>query len=288
MRRTSIIAALALAVSASAQAQSSSAITNGEQLLTAMYGRYATSWYHTLTFVQKSTYLKPDGTELRSETWYEALSMPAKLRIDRGDPKDGNGSLYSGDSVYTFNAGKQTRASAQRNALLILGFDVYTQPVARSVDVLKQEGFDLAKFHRDSWQGQSVYVVGALAGDTLSKQFWVDTDNLLFVRLLQPNAQRTVVQDIRFTKYVKQGAAGWPSRCRCGAPASRPSRRIIQTCRSTDRSTRGSGTPPHGPRQRIGASDARVVPALSRGVDGAAGRGVAAAWHHGANAAPGS
>jgi hypothetical protein len=173
-----------------------------------MHDRYASTWYHTLTFVQKSTWLNPDGSESRSETWYEALSMPAKLRIDRGEPSAGNGSLYANDSAYAFAAGKQTSAAAQRNALLILGFDVYAQSVARSAAVLREEGFDLSRFHRDTWQDKAVYVVGALAGDTISRQFWVDADRMLFVRLLSPNAQRSRVQDVRFTRYVRRGG-GW-------------------------------------------------------------------------------
>jgi hypothetical protein len=38
--------------------------------------------------------------------------------------------------------------------------------------------------HKDTWQGKPVIVVGAAAGDTTSKQFWVDTQRMLFVRLL--------------------------------------------------------------------------------------------------------
>ena len=197
-----------LGLPAIARAQPAATITTGEQVVAAMHDRYAATWYHTLTFVQKSTWLNADGSESRSETWYEALSMPARLRIDRGDQRAGNGSLYANDSAYTFVDGKLTNAAAQRNALLILGFDVYAQPASRSLTVLREEGFDLTKFHRDSWQGQAVYVVGAPAGDTTSKQFWVDTDRLLFVRLLSPNAQRTRVQDIRFTNYVRRGG-GW-------------------------------------------------------------------------------
>jgi hypothetical protein len=46
-------------------------IRNGEDLLRAMHERYKDSWYQTLTFTQKSTTYKPDGTS-SAETWYEA------------------------------------------------------------------------------------------------------------------------------------------------------------------------------------------------------------------------
>jgi hypothetical protein len=37
-------------------------IRSGEAVLKAMHDHYATSWYDTLTFTQKSTTYNPDGT----------------------------------------------------------------------------------------------------------------------------------------------------------------------------------------------------------------------------------
>src|SRR5690348_14662956 len=72
-------------------------IRDGEGLLRAMHDRYQSSWYQTVTFVQKSTTYKPDGTS-SAETWYEAASIPGKLRIDIGPPADGKGYvLVDGD-----------------------------------------------------------------------------------------------------------------------------------------------------------------------------------------------
>ena len=54
-------------------------IRSGEDLLRAMHERYKDAWYRTVTFTQKSTTYKPDGTS-SAETWYEAASIPGKLR----------------------------------------------------------------------------------------------------------------------------------------------------------------------------------------------------------------
>jgi hypothetical protein len=48
--------------------------------------------------------------------------------------------------------------------------------------------------------------VGAEPGDTLSKQFWVTKDNLLFVRMVEPGARGRT--DVRFESYVPAGR-GW-------------------------------------------------------------------------------
>ena len=54
---------------------------SGEELITAMHKKYDGKWYKTLSFVQKTTNYKPDGTA-EASTWYEAYGAPGKLRID--------------------------------------------------------------------------------------------------------------------------------------------------------------------------------------------------------------
>lgn len=184
------------------------AIVSADQLVAAMHDRYAGKWYRTLTFVQKSTYLRPDGTPSRVETWYEAGAIPGKLRIDLGELSKGNGVLYRGDSVYQVQGGRVTHRTVGRNILMTLGFDVYAQPVAITLAQLRGERIDVSVLRLDSLYGRRVYVVGAGPTDSTSNQFWVDADRLLFVRLIQSDPERRRTNDIRFEKYV-QHAGGW-------------------------------------------------------------------------------
>lgn len=183
-------------------------IVSADQLVAAMRARYDGKWYRTITFVQTSTFLRPDGTPSRVETWYEAATIPGRLRIDLGDVAKGNGVLYRGDSVYQFQGGKVTHRTRGRNLLMTLGFDVYAQPVEQTLAQLRAEKIDVSVLHRDSLDGRPMYVVGAGPRDTTSNQFWVDAERLLFVRLVQTNAQQRRTQDIRFEKYVQHGG-GW-------------------------------------------------------------------------------
>lgn len=51
-------------------------------------------------------------------------------------------------------------------------------------------------------------VVGAHAGDSRRKQFWVDAEHLYFVRLIEPQPRDTSrLQDIRFAGDVQDGMA---------------------------------------------------------------------------------
>lgn len=176
-------------------------IHSGDALLRAMHDRYQSSWYQTVTFTQTSTTYKPDGTS-SAETWYEAASIPGKLRIDIGPPADGKGYVLVDGEVSIIKENKVAGTRHSVNMLLVLGFDVYRQDPVKTIEVVKGEGYDLSKLHEDTWEGKAAYVVGAEKGDLKSKQFWVAKDTLLFVRDIEPSrADATKMDDIRFTNY---------------------------------------------------------------------------------------
>ncbi len=101
-------------------------IHTGDALLRAMHDRYKSSWYQTVTFTQKSTTYKEDGTS-SAETWYEAAMLPGKLRIDIGPPADGKGFVLVDGNVSIVKDGKVVGSRHSVNMLLVLGFDVYRQ-----------------------------------------------------------------------------------------------------------------------------------------------------------------
>ncbi len=183
-------------------------VRTGEDVLRMMHDRYAKTWYETLTFTQKSTTYNADGTT-KIETWNEALSLPAKLRIDIGPPTENNGYLMVDGTLTILKGGKEVVTRPLVNMLLVLGFDVYRQSPETTAKVAKDEGYDLTKVHEETWQGQPAYVVGAEKGDLKSKQFWVDKKRGLFVRLFEPTqADAAKFQEIRFDDY-REMAGGW-------------------------------------------------------------------------------
>lgn len=186
-------------------------VKNGEDLISEMHKKYEKKWYKTLTFVQKTTNFKPDGTSQVS-TWYEAMSVPGKLRIDFDPLEKGNGILFADQTMHSFRDGKLARSQPLIHPLLVLGFDVYGQSVEKTVSQLKELGIDLSILHEDTWQGKSVYVVGAKQGDLRTPQFWIDKKNLYFVRLIQLGGKdKNIVQETQFNKYQKVKGGGWVS-----------------------------------------------------------------------------
>jgi hypothetical protein len=196
MNRTLLILALLTFTLAHAQD-----IHTGDGLLRAMHERYQSSWYQTITFTQKSTTYKADGTST-VETWYEAALLPGRLRIDIGPAASGNGYVLADGTVTILQDNKIVGTRPLVNMLLVLGFDVYRQAAENTIKIVKGEGYDLSKLREDVWEGHPAYVVGADKGDLKSKQFWVAKDTLLFVREIEPaRSDPKKFDDIRFTDY---------------------------------------------------------------------------------------
>jgi outer membrane lipoprotein-sorting protein len=200
-------AAACLSVAAPAKSQE---IRDGQALLTAMHDRYKDSWYDSVVFKEKAITLNDDGTS-STEIWDEALQLPGKLRINRGPSSDGNGFIFVDGTLTRFQKGKDLGTRPYVHMLLVLGFDVYRQDPKTTIDQVKSQGIDLTQIHEEKWDRQDVYVVGAAKGDLTSKQFWIEKNRLLFVRLIEPDEHDAAkIRDTRFRDYRKL-STGWIS-----------------------------------------------------------------------------
>jgi hypothetical protein len=124
------------------------------------------------------------------ETWYEAALFPGKLRIDIGPASDGKGYIFADGKITVVKDNKVVKTDNSINMLLVLGFDVYTQDAATTIQVVKGEGYDVSKVREDTWD------------DSKSRQFWVEKETLLFVREIEPaRGDASKLDDIRFIRY---------------------------------------------------------------------------------------
>ena len=188
-----------------------SKITNGEDVVKAMHKKYEGKWYKTMTFVQKNTQWGRDGAVTNS-IWYEAMSLPGKLRIDFDPLESGNGMMFLDGNQHNFRDGKLANSTPRVHDLMVLGFDVYGQSVEKTVEQLKSLKYDLSVLSEGSWEGRGVWIVGAKAGDAKSPQFWIDKDRLLFVKLIRPAGPNgDATQEIQFNKYFEAKGGGWVS-----------------------------------------------------------------------------
>jgi hypothetical protein len=208
LRRLVPLAGLAAVLSACAGAPRAPSVpASGDAVLRAMHERYAGKWYRTLTFGQLTVQAPPGGGERRA-TWWEAMSIPGRLRIET-DSTGRSGQLFARDSQFVIVGGQLRRGVPGHNPLLVLGFDVYGQPPERTAAILRELGFPGGPVREETWQERPVWVVGGAPGDLHSHQYWVDRERLVFVRLLQPLPGDTAqTYDVRFNKYRPLGG-GW-------------------------------------------------------------------------------
>jgi outer membrane lipoprotein-sorting protein len=187
-----------------------SAPATGDAVIQAMHDRYAKTWYHTLTFTQKTT-LRTAADTMAIETWKEASILPGRLRIDIQRASGNFVAIYSGDSLFIVRGDSTASRLALRNILLIMGFDVYAQSAEQTLAALHGEHYATTSIREDTWQGRPVYVIGAPPGDTRTPQLWIDKDRLLYVRSIQPDSRDTTkTSEYRFDNYV-QVPHGWLS-----------------------------------------------------------------------------
>lgn len=176
----------------------------GEEVVRAMYDRYAGGWYTNLALVQTVKYHDAETGSLDSvRVWYESIQLPGTVRSDIAPLDAGNAQLYVDGTWTVFEADTLVRSFQRLHPVLLLGFDVYVQPVQETLVQLQRLGVDLAQVRRDEWQGREVHVVGGN-----DRQFWVDVDDLLLRRLLLQSPSSGAVREVRFDRYRPLGG-GW-------------------------------------------------------------------------------
>jgi hypothetical protein len=177
---------------------------SGADVIQAMHERYAGKWYENLALVQTVTYYDSDsGMPDSFRVWYESIRLPGTVRSDIAPLDAGNCELYAGEVWTRIQSDTVVRSFPGPHPILLLGFDVYVQPVDETLAKLEQLGVDLSKPVIGEWQGRHTYVVG-----DESRQFWVDVEDLLLVRLLLKNPNTDSERDIRLESYEPLGG-GW-------------------------------------------------------------------------------
>lgn len=212
LRHLSSVIAVCLAASGCATAQRAAIQDpqHGREILQRMHDAYRGHWYNTLTFVQRTTFIRPNGTR-DTTTWFESLKGADRLRIDFGSLAEGNGVIYTADSMIVVRGGQVTRRIGRGNPFLPLIQGVYLQPVETTERQLAPFGFALERMYRSEYDGRPVYIVGATsAADTTSSQFWVDAERWVLLRMMLAPAQPGgPVTDARISQYRRVGDSAW-------------------------------------------------------------------------------
>ena len=182
-------------------------IKNGRDVLSAMYEMHKETWYKNFSFKQLTTFYGQDEQVVRTQIWYEVMTLPGKLAIKFDEKQSNNGILFNEGTQYGFANGQLIQQMDRVHDLLVLGFDVYHQNPEVTAEQLINNNYDLTKMYKDEWQGRPVYVVGINEPDTTLPQFWIDAERMVFVRNFTVGRQNTI-QEVQFNNYERLGN-GW-------------------------------------------------------------------------------
>ena len=159
-------------------------LPGSKEMLKKMHDRYAGKWYKTFSFNQTTEVYRNDSLK-QTETWYENIRFPDDFRIDFGNPDSGNAVIFKNDSSYFFRSGQIAQARPYEDDLLFLLGGMYFYPFEEVTTKMKLFGYDLDKFHEDTWKGKDVYVIGAGKGEDSVNQLWVEKENYSPVRMIK-------------------------------------------------------------------------------------------------------
>ena len=179
-------------------------IDSGADVIRAMHDRYEGKWYIDLALIQTVNYYDVETGGVDSvRVWYESIRLPGTVRSDIAPLDAGNRIVFKDEAWITIEADTIVSNNPGPHPLLLLGFDIYVQPVDETLAALERFRFDLSQFRTDEWDGRRHYVVG-----DANREFWIDAETLLFTRLFLQNPTSGATREILFDEYEQLGG-GW-------------------------------------------------------------------------------
>ena len=177
-------------------------LTNGNDIIDAMYNKYEGKWMKYLTFEQNTINYR-DGKEVSNVLWHEYYKSPSSLRIDFGDPELGNAMIFHDAKFMRINDGVITNERDYVHPLMVILYSVYSQNPEITKAQLQSFNYDLEKVHSRTIDGKNVYVVGAINIDDKVNQFWVDKESMQVIKDIKYNGDNK--SEIEMSKFEKHG-----------------------------------------------------------------------------------
>ncbi len=178
-----------------------SPINTGKDLITYMLERYKNGPCKAYTFSQKNTHYRNDSVIGNSE-WHEAIEMPDKFRINFGDTAQGNFVVFKNDSSYSYKKFELKRKKYDSNTILLLLGGMYYRELKDVLLRLKSENYNTDVLSTQKREKEEMYVIGALAGDTLSNQIWVSKKFYRVERIIERMDAESIM-DMTFNSFKR-------------------------------------------------------------------------------------
>lgn len=130
--------------------------------------------------------------------------LPGKLRVEMLPSSTRSGDVRDRQRLTVFRAGKRVATTRRVDLRALLAFDVFAQNADTTIMWLDSARVRYGLARRDEFRGRPVWVVGAVAGDSTTVQFWVDAREWRLVRVIQadPGSPDRLL-DTRYTGFTE-------------------------------------------------------------------------------------
>lgn len=182
-------------------ADSTSKLKTGKDVIRFIHQKYKEGPCKSYTFSQKNMHYRNDSIVGSSE-WHEYIEFPDKFRIDFGKTTEGNFVIFKNDSSYRYKNNALKKVNYKANTLLLLLGGMYYRDLQDVITRLQNENYNIQLVSTQKWKKQTVYVVGALKGDTTSNQIWISKKKWKIVRIIEKMDEKSFM-DMTFDAYQK-------------------------------------------------------------------------------------
>ncbi len=169
-------------------------IETGKDVIEKMKDSKDGALFELISFHQKSQAIKDDSV-LSTQTWIEYYKNPGHLLIKYDSLDSEAGMIFRKDSMYRFSYGMLRGQTYRPHELLILGFDVYHQPIEKTMKQLKALNYNLDIVNDTSIMNLQGYLIG----NPNSKAFFIDKEQWLFRKSFMITSGDTI--STTFTNY---------------------------------------------------------------------------------------
>ena len=149
-----------------------------EEIIQQAQAKYSQAHFKNVSFKQNTIFYGVNESVARTQIWYQALSIPGKQAIKFDDKGSNNGILFRDGLQYGYANGELIQKAERLNEVMILGFDMFVQPISKTLEQIDLMGIDYTLMYEDEWQSRPVYVIGVSEPSLNKPQFWLHKEEL--------------------------------------------------------------------------------------------------------------
>lgn len=148
--------------------------------------RYNAPWFHSVAFSQYAIrYVNKQPAD--TQIWHELYQYPGKLIIKFDSISSGSGLLFRNDSMYDIRHDTILSVQYMPHDLIVLTMDMYRMKSDDIVKRISALGYDTTAICRTVYKNKPVVIVGTTdSTDRVTRQFWLDEEDLICYRVIIP------------------------------------------------------------------------------------------------------